>query len=196
MAIASDVVDLTGKTFDEKTKGKDAFIKFYARMQRVVRFVVVCSGCGFAFERSCSRATIDAAWCGHCKALAPTWDKAATELKGKALFAKVDCTQDEALCGEFEVQGYPTLIFQTKDGKLSEYNGGRSVAEFEKFAANPTTGGPAKRTKSAPAAAADDEADDAERPTAVLALNSATFAASLKNKKAMVEFYAPWCGFW
>jgi len=50
-----------------------------------------------------------APWCGHCKSLAPEWEKAATALKGKALVAKVDCTEQQELCQQFEVQGYPTL---------------------------------------------------------------------------------------
>lgn len=48
-------------------------------------------------------------WCGHCKSLAPEWEKAATELKGKVPVAKVDCTANQDLCNAQEVQGYPTL---------------------------------------------------------------------------------------
>jgi len=50
-----------------------------------------------------------APWCGHCKALAPEWEKAATALKGKVPIAKVDCTEEQNLCQQFGVQGYPTL---------------------------------------------------------------------------------------
>lgn len=50
-----------------------------------------------------------APWCGHCKALAPEWEKAATQLKGKVAVAKVDCTEEQALCQQYDVQGYPTL---------------------------------------------------------------------------------------
>ncbi len=49
------------------------------------------------------------AGCGHCKALLPEFEKAATTLKDKAVLAKVDCTVEAELCQRFEVQGYPTI---------------------------------------------------------------------------------------
>lgn len=38
-----------------------------------------------------------APWCGHCKNLEPEWNAAATELKGKVKFAKVDATAEQKL---------------------------------------------------------------------------------------------------
>ena len=36
-----------------------------------------------------------APWCGHCKALEPEWNEAATKMKGKVKFAKVDATVEQ-----------------------------------------------------------------------------------------------------
>lgn len=56
--------------------------------------------------------------------LAPEYELAATELKGNIPLAKVDCTENEALCQEHKVQGYPTLkVF--RNGESSDYNGAR-----------------------------------------------------------------------
>ena len=35
-----------------------------------------------------------APWCGHCKALEPEWNQAATQMKGKVKFGKVDATEN------------------------------------------------------------------------------------------------------
>lgn len=48
--------------------------------------------------------------CGHCKALAPEYEVAATKLKEKNIkIAKVDCVDQADLCQTHGVQGYPTL---------------------------------------------------------------------------------------
>jgi protein disulfide-isomerase A1 len=74
-----------------------------------------------------------APWCGHCKKLAPEFEKAAHALEGKGSLAKVDCTTEQTVCGKFDVKGYPTVKLFKKDGSHAEYPGGRTADAIIKF---------------------------------------------------------------
>lgn len=68
-----------------------------------------------------------APWCGHCKALAPEYAAAATELKaeGDVVLAKVDATEESEVAEKYGVQGYPTMFFFI-DGVHKPYPGQRT----------------------------------------------------------------------
>ncbi|KAI9671597.1 MAG: protein disulfide-isomerase precursor [Trizodia sp. TS-e1964] len=72
---------------------------------------------GFVDEHALVLAEFYAPWCGHCKALAPEYEEAATTLKEKGVkLAKIDCTEEADLCQSFGVEGYPTIkVFRGKD---------------------------------------------------------------------------------
>lgn len=57
-------------------------------------------------------------WCGHCQKLAPTWTKLANSLRNNndVSISKVDCTQYRNICGQFNIKGYPTLLW-IEDGQ-------------------------------------------------------------------------------
>ncbi|RWS30966.1 Protein disulfide-isomerase A4-like protein [Leptotrombidium deliense] len=120
-----------------------------------------------------------APWCGHCKALAPEFAKAAKILKEndpKVVLAKVDATVEEQLSKKFEVTGFPTL-FYFKNGVKYEYDGPRTssgIVEYMKEKADPNWIPPKDM---------------------VIVLTSDNFTEVVANEEIiLVEFYAPWCG--
>ncbi|WCJ19331.1 Protein disulfide isomerase-like 1-4 [Euphorbia peplus] len=50
-------------------------------------------------------------FCSWCKKLTPEYAAAATILKSSAVLAKVDCSEETKLGGEFRIHAYPTMYF-------------------------------------------------------------------------------------
>lgn len=67
-----------------------------------------------------------APWCGHCQALAPEYAAAATELRDEeVVLAKVDATEENELAHEYNVNGFPTVLFFV-NGEYRSYPGQRT----------------------------------------------------------------------
>ncbi len=88
---------LTGSNFDEVAfdKSKNVLVEFYAP------------------------------WCGHCKQLAPVWDKLAESMEAEdkeVVVAKIDATANEL--PHTRVRSFPTIKLYMKDtNEAHEYNG-------------------------------------------------------------------------
>jgi protein disulfide-isomerase A6 len=77
-----------------------------------------------------------APWCGHCKSLAPHYEKLATIFSSEpdVVIAKLDATEEKAKASEYGVSGYPTLKWFSKDDKSGvNYESGRDVEAFVNF---------------------------------------------------------------
>jgi len=104
----SFVVDLTPSNFDEIVldEGKHAIVEFFAP------------------------------WCGHCKKLAPTWDKLGEVFKSEegVVIGKVDADKHKDLGGKYGVQGFPTIVVFSKDNKEGvKYEGARELSDFVEY---------------------------------------------------------------
>ncbi|CAO2646394.1 Protein disulfide-isomerase [Lemmus lemmus] len=76
-----------------------------------------------------------APWCGHCKQLAPIWDKLGETYKDheNIVIAKMDSTANEVEA--VKVHSFPTLKFfpASADRTVIDYNGERTLDGFKKF---------------------------------------------------------------
>jgi len=93
-----------------------------------------------------------APWCGHCKALAPEYDKAAKMMSekpklSKFALGKVDATEEPDLASDAGVSGYPTLKWFV-NGKPQDYEGGRTADTIVEWIEIMT--GPAVRDEDVP----------------------------------------------
>jgi len=60
-----------------------------------------------------------AAWCGPCRALAPTVDAVAEQYQGRVKVGKLDVDANGATSSQFNVRGIPTLLL-FKGGQVKE----------------------------------------------------------------------------
>jgi len=148
------VQELTPEDFDSVVDGsKHVFVKFYAP------------------------------WCGHCKRMAPEYEKLgeAFSKTGDVVIAKVDADKHKELGSRFGVKGFPTLKFFPKGSTTPEdYSGGRDPDDIINF----INGKAGTRVKiSTP-------------PSNVVVLTPENFDKIVldESKDVLVEFYAPWCG--
>jgi protein disulfide-isomerase-like protein len=103
----SSVLTLTDATLDDALKAHpNILIKFYAP------------------------------WCGHCKRLAPEYEKAANLLKEKgssAVVGKVDCTVERTAASTYSIRGYPTLLYFENGQMVEKYSGGRTAEDISNY---------------------------------------------------------------
>ncbi|KAG6538945.1 protein disulfide isomerase-like 2-3 [Zingiber officinale] len=133
-----------------------------------------------------------APWCGHCKALAPAWEKAATVLKGVATVAALDADAHSALAQEYGIQGFPTIKVFSPGKPPVDYQGARDVKPIAEFALQQVKALLKERLNGKSSGGSSEKSE----PSASIALNSQNFdELVLKSKELwIVEFFAPWCG--
>ena len=105
----------------------------------------VCASCSWEAVSTLEQAPDRAAHshrCGHCKKLAPEYEKAAKELSKSSPpipLAKVDAIAETDLAKRFDVSSYPTLKIFRK-GKALNYNGPREKYGRAAAASGPNEG--------------------------------------------------------
>ncbi|ORE09204.1 disulfide isomerase [Rhizopus microsporus var. microsporus] len=104
----SDVVELNSKNFHEVALNpkQNVLVEFYA------------------------------SWCGHCKNLAPIWEKIGTAYSNveNCVVAKIDADKERDIGTEFDISGFPTIkLFPAGESEPIPYEGARTEAAFIEF---------------------------------------------------------------
>jgi protein disulfide-isomerase A1 len=77
-----------------------------------------------------------APWCGHCKSLAPVYEKVAETFGDvdSIVIAKMDATANEIDHPDVNVKGFPTIkFFPAKSSQVVDYDGARDEDGFVEF---------------------------------------------------------------
>ena len=78
-----------------------------------------------------------APWCGHCKNLAPEWEKLGKAMKGVGTVAAIDVDANKEAGQKYKIQGFPTIkAISISNGKVDfedEYKGERTAKAIASF---------------------------------------------------------------
>ena len=71
-----------------------------------------------------------AAWCGPCRVMAPQFAQAARELKGRALFVKVDSDANPRTAARFAIRSIPTMVMLRGGAEVKRQSGALQAAQI------------------------------------------------------------------
>ncbi|EAR90091.1 protein disulfide isomerase family A protein (macronuclear) [Tetrahymena thermophila SB210] len=144
-----------------------------------------------------------APWCGHCKSLAPEWEKAAKALEGIVKVGAVDMTTDQEVGSPYNIQGFPTIkFFGDNKSKPQDYNSGRTANDLINYALNEAKSIAQRRLSGGSSSSGNRQSGgskgnaNADNDGDVVVLTDDNFDANVVGSKEpwFIEFYAPWCG--
>jgi len=71
-----------------------------------------------------------ATWCGPCRAMAPAFAQAAAQMKGRALFVKLDTDANPRTAGRFGIRSIPTLVRLDRGQEARRQSGALPAAQI------------------------------------------------------------------
>ena len=71
-----------------------------------------------------------ATWCGPCKLMAPQFDLAARQLKGRAVLAKLDSDANPKTAARFAIRSIPTLLMLAGGKELRRLSGAMQAPQI------------------------------------------------------------------
>lgn len=164
VTVVSDTaaVELTDETFHSTIDSGQHFVKFYAP------------------------------WCGHCQKIAPVWEELARNSADdkSVTISSVDCTKHKKSCQDFEVKGFPTLLWIVDGKKVDKFQGVRTFEGFKQFITE------MKQAHRERLDIEEGRIRDAvpESFDIVVELTQDNFDNAIAKGFTFVKFFVPWCG--
>lgn len=127
-----------------------------------------------------------APWCGHCQKLAPTFEELARALEHETTIniAKLDCTEFRPICKDFDVKGYPTLLWFENGKKVDKYSGPRSLDDLKAYVEQRSSGEDGSDEKPAEKSEPKEDGEGA----AVLQLTTDSFLPVIEKGTTFIKF--------
>ena len=75
-----------------------------------------------------------APWCGPCVGMAPQFERAAQQLKGRVVFAKVNSDENPLTARRFAIRSIPTLVRLQAGRELARQAGALQAGQIVSFA--------------------------------------------------------------
>lgn len=133
-----------------------------------------------------------APWCGHCQRMAAAWEELAqnSQHDKSVTISSVDCTKHKMACQEFEIKGFPTLLWIVDGKKVEKYQGDRSFDAFKQFITD------MKAVHKERLENEEGRIPDSVEKTQdlVVELTQTNFENAISKGYSFVKFYTPWCG--
>ncbi len=75
-----------------------------------------------------------APWCGPCRMMAPAFEQAAAQLKGRAILVKVNSDDNPRTAARFGIRSIPTLVKLSQGRETSRRSGALPAGQIVAFA--------------------------------------------------------------
>ena len=75
-----------------------------------------------------------APWCGPCRMMAPAFEQAAAQLKGRAVLAKVNSDENPGLSARYGIRSIPTLVRIEGGREVKRVSGALPAGQIVAFA--------------------------------------------------------------
>jgi len=74
-----------------------------------------------------------APWCGPCRQMAPQFESAAAQMKGRALFVKVNSDNAPQIAGRYGIRSIPTLVKLQRGKEVGRHSGAMPAQSVVRF---------------------------------------------------------------